>query len=132
MSFWRKSLKRIKNGEKRLEDMTPLDFYLSKVEWIDLGHDVLYAKTDMYPDELFSLNEIRELVFPENISIMNKNHFKWLQDNCKIIKLEDNSIHCVNKNTGEHVQFHIHENGKIMSGIYFLNELNPEKDLKFF
>ena len=44
MSLWSKGIDRSKSGDKRLENKSPFERYMNKIEWVDLGHDVLYAR----------------------------------------------------------------------------------------
>lgn len=135
MGLWTKGIERSKTNEKRLEDTSPIERYLSKVEWVDLGHDVLYARWDCPLDykinsELFSFNEIMDIlsIIPEDISIMNKNHVKWLQDNCKIIKYQDDddklnnkitSICCIGNNH-DYIHFNLNMSTEKQLSTYFI------------
>ena len=144
MGLWSNGMKRSESGEKRLENMTPFERYLKDVEWVDLGHDVLYARFD-YPldyltneESLMSVEDIKEIldVLPEDISIMNKNHVKFLQDNCKITLYQDvdekirdlyTSILCVNPQTKEYISFNLDMCSPKQNTTYFLKEVDaPE------
>lgn len=125
MGFFSKTYDRLKKGEERMEDKTPYDIYFHKIEWVDLGHpDVLFAKLD-YPldyrkeehDQL-SINDIDDIKIklPGGVSILYKNHIKWLQDNCKVLmcSLSDDkhnidSIRCLSDN-GESIYFNVTNN----------------------
>ncbi|MCM1218916.1 MAG: hypothetical protein NC548_30920 [Lachnospiraceae bacterium] len=137
MGFLSKTLNRAKTGGKRLESMTSLDLYLDKVEWMDLGHDVLYAKFDMPLDylknsDMLSINDLNEIIsnLPDDISIMNKNHIKWIKDNCKVLKFQNSdmkdsdmftSICCISDITNEDIHFNLPtDTGSIQSIRYFL------------
>lgn len=140
MSLWKRGIERSKTGEKRLENKSPFEIYLDKVEWVDLGHDVLYAQFD-YPldyttneDSLLSLGDIIDImnVLPPDITIMNKNHVKWLQDNCHIVLHQDidekvknlvTSICCVNPKTQKYISFNLDMFSKNQVTPYYLKTI---------
>lgn len=144
MSLWSKGIDRSKSGDKRLENKSPFERYMDKIEWVDLGHDVLYARWD-YPldyktnNECLSLNDIKNIleILPNDISIMNKNHVKWLQDNCKIIKYQDDddkltglitSICCVCKSY-EYIHFNLDMSTSKQLSTYFIRETDlPDRN----
>ena len=144
MSLWSKGLERAQSGDKRLENKSPFERYLDEVEWVDLGHDVLYARND-YPldyrtneGSLISLDDIEGIVheLPENISIMNKNHIKWLQDNCKIVLYQDiddkirdlvTSICCVSPYTKDFVNFNLDMFAKKQLTKYYLKNIDTSE-----
>lgn len=137
--LWNKRIQKEKSGVKRIEEKTDLDIFLESVEWVDLGHDVLYSKFDFPVDkELLSINDLQELIknLPTDISIMNKNCFKWIQDNCKIIKYQDEtlrnsnlitSICCGNKKG--YIHFYLPLNTEKQKITYFIKELSSKDNI---
>lgn len=138
-----KTLIRHKKGEKRQEDKSLFEVYLDKVEWVDMGHDVLYAKYDFpIEDGLLSIEDIEMIIekLPKDIFIMNKNQFKWIQDNCKIIKYQDDefkkskiisSICCVNEQLNECIHFNLPLNMSNQSITYFIKNIPTTMDYCF-
>ena len=141
MGLWSKGIERSQTGDKRLECKSPFQRYLDKVEWVDLGHDVLYARYDFPLDyttnegSLISLNEITDIIIelPEGITLMNKNHVKWLQDNCKIVLYQDideklrdlvTSICCVSSITKDFINFNLDMYSKNQLTTYFLKNVD--------
>ena len=149
MGLWSKNVERSQTGEKRLENKSPFERYLEKVEWIDLGHDVLYPLYDFPLDyttnegSLISLDDIEGIisVLPEDITIMNKNHVKWLQDNCKIALCQEKeekerglmtSICCVNPKNHEFIYFNLDMYSTKQNTKYFLKNVEtPETNDPF-
>ena len=112
---------------------------MKTIKWVDLGHDVLYAENDFpIDDELLSIDDINdiELNLPSGISIMNKNEYKWIQDNCKIIKYQNdkfknsklfNSICCMN-NMG-YIHFNLPLDIPNQAITYYIKQISSEVNL---
>lgn len=143
MGILSKTITRSKTNNKRLENKSPFERYLEKVEWVDIGHDVLYAKHDFpIEDGLFSLEDIEIISenLPKDIFIMNKNQYKWIQDNCKIIKYQDDeyknskitsSICCINEQLNECIHFNLPLNMSDQSITYYIKTITSTMDYAF-
>lgn len=143
MGLLNKTLKRVRTGDTQIENKTPFDFYLSNVEWVDLGHpDVLFARYD-YPlnyrtsdFEMLSLDDIRDIQqkLSQDIFIMNKQHIKWLKDYCRVIidhsdKRGNRFIRCQSSLIGDsdaHVMFDLFDNPKDDRTVYVVGLPNDK------
>lgn len=136
--MWSKGIRRSSSSEKRMEEMSPIERYLSKVEWVDMGHDVLYARNDYPlnykdgdPDSLLSFDDILDIMkkLPEGVYIANRNHIKWIQDNCRMIKYQDDDDKLTGKITSicvmgkkhDYIHFNLHPDTKEQMTKYYLN-----------
>ena len=83
--LWNKGLNRTKSGEKRIEDITEFDRYLSNdIEWVDINHPyMLFAKFDF--DKPLSYNDISKIKLPTGIHIIDEELYEWIKVNCKNI-----------------------------------------------
>lgn len=144
MGFMTRSLDRNNIKDKRLEDKTEFDIYLSKVEWVDMGNShILYAKHDfpldyLKTDEKLSLNDIKEIIdkLPDDVKIITKGQIKWLKDNCSVVRNKENeddilhsSICCISDKTGGETHFNLCMTNGAQESRYFLGFLKNASNL---
>ena len=76
--LFKKSIDRVKSGEKRTEDLTEIDYYINEIEWVDLGHpDYLFSAHD----KKFKIIDILDYKWDEKINYMDEKIHDWILDN---------------------------------------------------
>ena len=84
--LFKKSIDRVKSGEKRTEELTEIDDYIKETEWVDLGHpDYLFSAHD----KEFKIIDILDYKWDEKINYMDEKIHDWILDNCTFVDEDD-------------------------------------------